>query len=72
MVLLLIKRKIYLILIDGESGRMITRATEPYSAFKLMSFLPNSAFAISVYLNYRLIRLEDGQLHFISENDFMT
>lgn len=52
-------------------GRMITRATEPYSAFKLMSFLPNSAFAISVYLNYRLIRLEDGQLHFISENDFL-
>ena len=52
-------------------GRMITRATKPYSAFKLMSFLPNSAFAISVYLNYRLIRLEDGQLHFISENDFL-
>ena len=52
-------------------GRMITRATEPYSAFKLMSFLPNSAFAISVYLNYKLIRLEDGQLHFISENDFL-
>ena len=52
-------------------GRMITRATEPYSAFKLMSFLPNSAFAVSVYLNYRLIRLEDGQLHFISENDFL-
>lgn len=52
-------------------GRIITRATEPYSAFKLMSFLPNSAFAISVYLNYRLIRLEDGQLHFISENDFL-
>lgn len=52
-------------------GRMITRATESYSAFKLMSFLPNSAFAISVYLNYRLIRLEDGQLHFISENDFL-
>lgn len=52
-------------------GRMITRATEPYSAFKLMSFLPNSAFTVSVYLNYRLIRLEDGQLHFISENDFL-
>lgn len=52
-------------------GRMITRAVGPYSAFKLMSFLPNSAFAISVYLNYRLIRLEDGQLHFISENDFL-
>lgn len=52
-------------------GRMITRATEPYAAFKLMSFLPNSAFAVSVYLNYRLIRLEDGQLHFISENDFL-
>lgn len=52
-------------------GRMITRAVEPYSAFKLMSFLPNSAFAVSVYLNYRLIRLEDGQLHFISENDFL-
>lgn len=52
-------------------GRIITRATEPYSAFKLMSFLPNSAFAISVYLNYKLIRLEDGQLHFISENDFL-
>lgn len=52
-------------------GRMITRATEPYAAFKLMSFLPNSVFAVSVYLNYRLIRLEDGQLHFISENDFL-
>lgn len=52
-------------------GRMITRATEPYSAFKLMSFLPNSAFTVSVYLNYKLIRLEDGQLHFISENDFL-
>lgn len=52
-------------------GRMITRAAEPYSAFKLMSFLPNSAFTVSVYLNYRLIRLEDGQLHFISENDFL-
>ena len=35
----------------------------PYSAFKLMSFLPNSAFTVSVYLNYKLIRLEDGQLH---------
>lgn len=52
-------------------GRMITRAAEPYSAFKLMSFLPNSAFTVSVYLNYKLIRLEDGQLHFISENDFL-
>lgn len=52
-------------------GRMITRATEPYAAFKLMSFLPNSVFAVSVYLNYKLIRLEDGQLHFISENDFL-
>lgn len=52
-------------------GRMITRAVEPYSAFKLMSFLPNSAFTVSVYLNYKLIRLEDGQLHFISENDFL-
>lgn len=52
-------------------GRMITRATEPYAAFKLMSFLPNSAFTVSVYLNYKLIRLEDGQLHFISENDFL-
>lgn len=52
-------------------GRMITRAVEPYSAFKLMSFLPNSVFAVSVYLNYKLIRLEDGQLHFISENDFL-
>lgn len=52
-------------------GRMITRAAEPYAAFKLMSFLPNSAFTVSVYLNYRLIRLEDGQLHFISENDFL-
>lgn len=50
---------------------MITRATEPYAAFKLMSFLPNSAFTVSVYLNYKLIRLEDGQLHFISENDFL-
>lgn len=52
-------------------GRMITRAVEPYSAFKLMSFLPNSAFTVSVYLNYKLVRLEDGQLHFISENDFL-
>lgn len=52
-------------------GRMITRAAEPYSAFKLMSFLPNSAFTVSVYLNYKLVRLEDGQLHFISENDFL-
>lgn len=52
-------------------GRMITRAAEPYSAFKLMSFLPNSAFTVSIYLNYKLIRLEDGQLHFISENDFL-
>lgn len=52
-------------------GRMITRAAEPYAAFKLMSFLPNSAFTVSVYLNYKLIRLEDGQLHFISENDFL-
>lgn len=52
-------------------GRMITRIIEPYSAFKMMSFLPNSVFMRGVYNNYRLIELEDGNKHFISENDFL-
>lgn len=53
-------------------GRMLKRAIEPYSAFKLMSFLPNSVFTIGTYLNYKLLPLEDGKLHFISENDFLN
>ena len=52
-------------------GRMITRTIEPYSAFKLMSFLPNSVFMRGIYNNYRLLELEDGNKHFISENDFL-
>lgn len=52
-------------------GRMITRIIEPYSAFKMMSFLPNSVFMRGIYNNYRLIELEDGNKHFISENDFL-
>lgn len=52
-------------------GRMITRTIEPYSAFKLMSFLPNSVFMRAIYNNYRLLELEDGNKHFISENDFL-
>lgn len=52
-------------------GKMIKRSIEPYSAFKLMSFLPNSVFTISTYLNYKLLQLEDGKFHFISENDFL-
>lgn len=52
-------------------GRMIQRIADPYSAFKAMSFLPNSVFTIATYLNYKLIQLEDGEMHFISENDFL-
>lgn len=52
-------------------GRMVTRIVEPYSAFKLMSFLPNSVFMRGIYNNYRLLELEDGNKHFISENDFL-
>lgn len=52
-------------------GRMITRTIKPYSAFKLMSFLPNSVFMRGIYNNYRLLELEDGNKHFISENDFL-
>lgn len=52
-------------------GRMITRIIEPYSAFKMMSFLPNSIFMRGIYNNYRLLELEDGNKHFISENDFL-
>lgn len=52
-------------------GRIVQRVTEPYAFFKLASILPNSTFAIGMYLNYKLIKLEDGQLHFISENDFL-
>lgn len=52
-------------------GRMLTRTVEPYSAFKLMSFLPNSVFMRGIYNNYRLLELEDGNKHFISENDFL-
>lgn len=53
-------------------GRIAKRITEPYALFKLASVLPNSVFTIGMYLNYRLIQLEDGQLHFISENDFLN
>lgn len=52
-------------------GRMVTRIVEPYSAFKMMSFLPNSIFMRGIYNNYRLLELEDGSKHFISENDFL-
>ena len=52
-------------------GRMVTRIVEPYSAFKMMSFLPNSVFMRGIYNNYRLLELEDGSKHFISENDFL-
>lgn len=52
-------------------GRMVTRIIKPYSAFKMMSFLPNSVFMRGIYNNYRLIELEDGNKHFISENDFL-
>lgn len=52
-------------------GRIVTRIVEPYSAFKLMSFLPNSIFMRGIYNNYRLLELEDGSKHFISENDFL-
>lgn len=53
-------------------GRMAKRLTEPYAVFKIASILPNSVFAIGTYLNYRLLELEDGKLHFISENDFLN
>jgi len=53
-------------------GKMAKRLTEPYAVFKMASILPNSTFAIGTYLNYRLIELEDGKLHFISENDFLN
>ena len=36
-----------------------------------MSFLPNSIFMRGIYNNYRLLELEDGSKHFISENDFL-
>lgn len=52
-------------------GRIVTRIVEPYSAFKMMSFLPNSIFMRGIYNNYRLLELEDGSKHFISENDFL-
>lgn len=37
----------------------------------MMSFLPNSIFMRGIYNNYRLLELEDGSKHFISENDFL-
>lgn len=52
-------------------GKIITRTVEPYSAFKMMSFLPNSVFMRGIYNNYRLLELEDGSKRFISENDFL-
>lgn len=53
-------------------GRAITKLVNPYAAFKMASLIPNTIFSTSVYLNYKLIKLEDGKLHFISENDFLN
>lgn len=53
-------------------GRVITKLVNPYAAFKMASLIPNAIFSTSVYLNYKLIKLEDGKLHFISENDFLN
>lgn len=53
-------------------GKVVTNLFNPYSAFKLASLIPNSLLTVSVYNNYKLLKLEDGNLHFISENDFLN
>lgn len=53
-------------------GRTITNVVHPYAGFKMASLLPNTIFSISTYLNYKLMKLEDGNLHFVSENDFLN
>ena len=53
-------------------GRIIKRIVDPYAAFQMASFLPNSVLVNSVYLNYKLIKLEDGTKRFISESDFYS
>ena len=53
-------------------GRIVKRMIDPYAAFQMASFLPNSVLVNSVYLNYKLIKLEDGTKRFISEYDFYS
>ena len=53
-------------------GRIVKRIVDPYAAFQMASFLPNSVLVNSVYLNYKLIKLEDGTKRFISESDFYS
>ena len=52
--------------------RVVTNIIHPYAGFKMASLLPNTIFSVSTYLNYKLMKLEDGNLHFISENDFLN
>lgn len=51
-------------------GRAIQRLADPYALFQMASFLPNSVLTNAVYLNYKLVKMPDGNMRFLSEEDF--